>query len=380
MFLRIPHFQAARAAAFLCSLGLMLALGADRAGAASSGEAMPSGDLDGFKQVFKDDFNTNVSTGNFPGSAYQSTWETYPDGIPDTFKVATQYPSKVLSVGGSNLTWNFHYSGGKPLVATAVPKVMGPNASPYSAFAYGRYSVRVRSSNPTPGYMPVFLLWPDSGKWPDDGEIDYPGGDISSTIYASLIRAANPREGDHVATQFTWTSWHTMTIDWRPGIVTFFFDGQVIGSFTTKVPHKPMHWVLQVDSSDNNPAAAATATGNLEVDWVSVWRYQPGTLATTAPPTGEAQTGGTVVSSRKNRQMCKANAKPKVVSGILSVKFPKKTKKRRAMIPNTKLTNFRKIDLRKIGNGSYRLITKYKRKKHGRWRTVRGCRRITVAN
>lgn len=380
MFLPILENKAARAVVVLCISAFVALSFSARADAASSGQPMPVGDLDGFKQIFKDDFNTNASTGNFPGSAYDATWDTYPDGLWDTFKVAKQYPSRVLSVSNSNLTWNFHFRDGYPQLATAVPRVMGPNTSPYKAFAYGRYSVRIRTSQPTPGYQPVFLLWPDSDTWPGDGEIDYPAGDISSTIYGSVIRAQSPAYHDHAMTNFTWTTWHTATIDWRPGLVAFYLDGQLLGSFNQNVPHKPMHWVLQVDSNNNSPAASPTAQGNLEVDWVSVWKWDGASIATTAPPSGEPLTGAAVLRAVKNRSRCRGSAKPSVVGGVLSVKFPKGSKKRKASIPNTKLTNFRSVDTRKIANGTYRLLTKYKRKKNGRTRTIRGCRRITVAN
>jgi beta-glucanase (GH16 family) len=353
-----------------------------RADAASSGQPMPVGDLDSFKQVFHDDFSTNASIGNFPGSAYASTWDTYDDGLWDTFKVAKQYPSRVLSVSNSNLTWNFRTADGYPMVASTIPRTMGPRASPYDTFAYGRYSVRVRSSSLAAGYMPIFLLWPDSENWPGDGEIDYPGGDLTGTIFGSLIRAQTPIYHDHALTGLRWDTWHTATIDWRPGILTFYMDGRAIGTFTQGVPTKSMHWVLQVDSSDNNPAASPTATGNLEVDWVSVWRYDPSTVATTLPPAGEPRTGSdsTVLHAPRSRRACRGKAKAVTAKGLLTIKFPSKTSKRRAKIVGTGATNFRNTDTSQIGNGTYRLLTRYVKHHKGKKRVVHGCRRLSIAN
>lgn len=49
---------------------------------ATSGQAMPVGNIvsDGIKwiQIFADDFDTDVSIGNFPGSAYGKTWYVSP--------------------------------------------------------------------------------------------------------------------------------------------------------------------------------------------------------------------------------------------------------------------------------------------------------------
>ena len=40
-----------------------------------------------------------------------------------------------------------------------------------SGHKYGRWEARVRSQAGN-GYGPVMLLWPESGDWPEDGEID----------------------------------------------------------------------------------------------------------------------------------------------------------------------------------------------------------------
>jgi len=38
---------------------------------------------------------------------------------------------------------------------------------------YGRYAIHFKA-DPVPGYKTSWLLWPDSEKWPQDGEIDFP--------------------------------------------------------------------------------------------------------------------------------------------------------------------------------------------------------------
>src|SRR5687767_13312166 len=46
----------------------------------------PSGDLPGWKQVFREDFDkADVPLGEFPGDAYRAKWSAgYNDGTPDT--------------------------------------------------------------------------------------------------------------------------------------------------------------------------------------------------------------------------------------------------------------------------------------------------------
>src|SRR4051812_8934318 len=67
--------------------------GARRAGVASaaslpSGEAMPVGNLDGWRQTFTDDFTTDVALGSFP-SAVSGKWGAYPSPWKDTSKYGT---------------------------------------------------------------------------------------------------------------------------------------------------------------------------------------------------------------------------------------------------------------------------------------------------
>ena len=37
------------------------------------------------------------------------------------------------------------------------------------------------------------------------------------------------------------------------------------------IPHSPMHWVLQTETQTNGPAPSDAESGNVEIDWVSVW-------------------------------------------------------------------------------------------------------------
>jgi hypothetical protein len=345
--------------------------------AAPSGQAMPSGNLTDFRQIFSDDFNTDVATGSFPGNAYKSRWAVYPDGGLDTFGVAKHAPSKILHVNNSLLTWDFHTEGGYPLIANPLPRITAPGADAYKGIAYGRFTVRIRSSQLAAGYMPVFLLWPDSNKWPAQGEIDWPGGDLTKTISATFIHAhAGSAIRDPFQTSARWNTWHTVTIDWQPGIVRFYLDGAVVGTSTSEIPKDPMHWVLQVDSTEGGPKAAANAVGDLQVDWVSVWAYAPGTVATISPPDGEpVATGGGKVSIRATSGKCK-KSRTRAVSGTIAVTFPRHARKRKVSFSGARVRKFSSLNTKSFTNGNHKLFTAYTKKHH----RVRGCRWLKVAN
>lgn len=231
-------------------------------GGSPSGQAAPHGDLPGWHQKYVEDFATDVATGSFPG-AYASHWYAYADGVKDTSRNGTYMPSKVLSVHDGVLDYAIHSEGGQHLVSAPVMR------DTYGQ-VYGRYSVRFRSDQ-LGGYKNAWLLWPDSGRWPDDGEIDGPEGDLDGTINA-FSHFARPSGGQDVFTSnASFSSWHTVTIEWVPGRVTFHLDGAVLGTSTQNVPTTAMHWVLQTETSLGGSAPANGVAGHVLIDWVALY-------------------------------------------------------------------------------------------------------------
>lgn len=232
-----------------------------------SGQAMPVGDLPGWHQIFADDFTTDVPTGSFPGSVYRNTWYVYPDGAHDTSGNGQYYPSKVLSVSNGMLNMYLHTENGIHMVAAVLPKL--------PTMLYGRYTVRFRADS-LYGYKSAWLLWPDSGNFPYDGEIDFPesctGLDGLICAFMHRMYATSNLDRDYYSTGATYGAWHTATTEWSPGNVTFYLDGQVIGTSTNRVPSDPMHWVLQTETSTYGEGAPSNSTaGNVQIDWVAAY-------------------------------------------------------------------------------------------------------------
>ena len=158
---------------------------------APSGQRMPLYKK-GWRRVFAEDFRQPVARGAFPGTAYGAKWRVYPDGWKDTTKLGTYVPSRVLSVHGGLLDYYLHSSGGQHLVAAALPKT--------EVGAYGRYAVRFRADRRMHGYKTAWLLWPDSKKWPEGGEIDWPEGNLDGTSFSAFMHYARPRVGRRAST------------------------------------------------------------------------------------------------------------------------------------------------------------------------------------
>jgi hypothetical protein len=229
---------------------------------------MPVGNLSGWRQIFAEDFNSNVSVGGFPGSRYSNQFTVYPDGAVDTAGQnggpSRYFPSKVVSVYNGVLNLYLHSENGTPMGAALLP-ILPEN------HLYGKYSLRFRS-DAIAGFKFVSLLWPDSEVWPWDGEIDFPEGNLTEKFLAFVHHQAG-RAGDDQDSFISgvdFSAWHTASIEWTPGKVRFLLDGAVIGESTTRIPNTSMHWVLQAESCLSN-CPGTYGSGYFQVDWVAAY-------------------------------------------------------------------------------------------------------------
>jgi Glycosyl hydrolases family 16 len=249
-----------------------------------SGEAMPVGDISGWKLIFSDDFNTDVPLGAFsdckhhtdtpqaycgglkPYGAYYSNWWAYPNTWSDTAKsgadgntgapfggVYHQEDTVSVSNGAMHINMFRPRTGGDNHVATVVPiKCMNHQ--------YGRYVERFKVVKADPGFKSAHLFY--TGGY----EIDYPEND-----YGSRISAYTHPGGATFRTSARWTEWHTTAIEWTASSVKFYMDGKLIGTTSKRVPHIPMSWILQNESSILGPYAKPGASAQLDIDWVACY-------------------------------------------------------------------------------------------------------------
>lgn len=234
---------------------------------------MPVGDLPGWHQVFADNFaNESVPLGGWPGNA-SANWNAYPNGWPDTTHHGTYNCTLVCSISGGVLDLYPHNAGGVNYVAAPVPKIPGSLVSTWGDNLYARYTIRFRADS-LPGYKTAWLLWPQSGNWPHDGEIDFPEGDLNSTISAFMhwYGATSGSQQDAYTTSATYGGWHTAVIEWLATRVTFLLDGVLVGNSTANIPITPMHWVIQTETATDGTSPAPTTAGHVQIDWVVVYR------------------------------------------------------------------------------------------------------------
>ena len=239
--------------------------------------------------MFADDFsNETVPLGSFSGCrhlrhkrchglrryprAYRNWW-AYPDGWSPS-RHGTYYPSRVLSISRGVLDYHIHsetvHGVTYHMVAAAVPRV--PSLVHGHGLLYSRFVLRARFDS-LPGYHVAFLLWPNSGIWPRDGEIDFPETDPNSSSVSAFVHwgsRAHPRF-DYFKSRDRLTQWHTYAIDWLPSHISFYLDGRLLGVSRRHVPHTPMHWVLQTDSFGGQPAPRDSTAGKVQIAWVTAY-------------------------------------------------------------------------------------------------------------
>lgn len=231
-----------------------------------SGSAMPVGDLPGWHQVLAEDFNKNVPLGQFPGSSYSAHWTQY-DNFSDSSGVGRYEPSQVVSVSNGVLDMFMHTLNGTPVGAAPVPLVTGS----WGGQTYGRFSVRFKS-DAVQDFGAGFLLWPDDNNW-NEGELDFAEGGYTGTIHSYAHCIGNPSNNClAVDTGVPFTGWHTATVDWKPGLVTFYLDGKVTGTSTAS-PTSKLHMVLQSATTGTKPPGSAA--GHVDIDWVTIYSYVP---------------------------------------------------------------------------------------------------------
>lgn len=224
--------------------------------------AAPIGDLNGWHEVFADDFTT--AEPNWPG-VYAGRWSEY-HGVRDTTGHG-DYTAKSISVHNGLLDLHLHTVNGRPQVAAPYPLPQGPGG--LRGLKYGRFVVRFRSDN-LYGYKTAWLLWPDDNNC-QHGEIDWPEGELSGVMWGYVHKVNNhPVNALWVKSSQTYTSWHTAVVQWVPSGVSFFLDGKRVAT-TSESPSVAMHWVLQTETETNGHVPSASEDGHVLIDWVALY-------------------------------------------------------------------------------------------------------------
>ena len=133
---------------------------------------------------------------------------------------------------------------------------------------YGRWESRIRIPEGYGTYHPVALLWPWSGRWPADGEIDYfeATGSADRSTFSLHHGGGNPQVTEIRIDR----AWHTYAVEWTPTSITAYYDGQQYYRTTNTrlFPPGPMWHSFQLDWM----GVRGGPTTVMEVDWLRIYR------------------------------------------------------------------------------------------------------------
>ena len=123
------------------------------------------------------------------------------------------------------------------------------------------------------------LRWPDSGKWPQDGEIDFmeiPDAGRNANHFTVHYSNDNTQDGTDQSGDFS--QWHDYAVEWEPDHITGWIDGQQVFHTVNpaEIPHNAMHLAIQMDVGPipdwiPAPDSSTPSTVNFEVDSVNIY-------------------------------------------------------------------------------------------------------------
>ncbi|MBW0104095.1 family 16 glycosylhydrolase, partial [Pseudonocardia sp. KRD291] len=151
---------------------------------------------------------------------------------------------------------------------------------------YGRWEARVRSEATGKDngrqYHPLLIIWPQSDRWPQDGEYDFlENGAPGEPCAESYIHYPhNPGPTQQIFTKekncgAPLTEWHNVAFEWTPDHVRGFIDGKQWFSYSggaqggrRAIQDMPNgHLTIQLDNFFGGNMQPAT----YEVDWVRTY-------------------------------------------------------------------------------------------------------------
>jgi beta-glucanase (GH16 family) len=224
--------------------------------------APPSSD-----EVFRDDFNG----AGLDLSKWRPNWLAGTDDAvtkPVNSAELSCYDPKQVSVGGGYLHLKADARACTATNGQTYPYASGLVESAHDfTFTYGRMEARIwlPPGSGEAHNWPAF--WANgTGTWPVTGELDVMEALEGHACWHFHSTAGGPGGCAPLPSP---GGWHTFAADWRPGVVTYFYDGQQVGRLTSGITGSPMYLIFNLAlSTEISPPVRVPS--EMLVDWVKV--------------------------------------------------------------------------------------------------------------
>ncbi|WP_324983850.1 glycoside hydrolase family 16 protein [Streptomyces sp.] len=234
----------------------------------TSGSA-PVGIPGSWRQVFGDEFNGT----SLDGSKWNPNWLGCPTCTTkpvNSAELGAYAPSQVSVSGGS-----LHLKAEKQATTATDGKTYAyrsglVESNGKAQFTYGAFEARIYTPAASPGVIanwPAF--WTDGQNWPEDGEMDVMEGLGGGK---ACYHFHSPSGGPGGCAPGDFTGWHTYGAEWKPGVVTYYYDGKQVGQISTGITSSPMYLILNNGVSTEHGGPILTPA-DMMTDYVRVWQH-----------------------------------------------------------------------------------------------------------
>lgn len=239
-------------------------------------------------KTFDEEFNLLTSSAN--GS--NGTWmTTYPyEGMAAYTLAIPNHEQEYYSSAQSGSNSPFSVSNGiLSITASVAAAGSNPYGLPYNSGlvttfqsfsqTYGYFEVSAKLPAGT-GLWPAFWMLPTNNQYTAELDIFEVLGSDPSTLYSTTHGATGGVWGgvsQNFAVPNTSTGFHSYGVDWEPATVTFYMDGQPLGSAPTPTSmNSPMYMLLNlavggVGSWPGAPNAATVFPATMQIDYVRAY-------------------------------------------------------------------------------------------------------------
>jgi hypothetical protein len=220
------------------------------------GTTPPPGDGDTAQET--QNWGTPVWQDDFTGAALGPDWGAYTD--PGN-QHGNRQPGQCVVAGGT-------------LTLVSLPDRRTCGMAHARNQTHGRWEARVRTSGA--GWMSLFIIWPQSDRWPADGEYDWMemraggncyGGYLHYPGHTPITQEVLPQ---NAVSCVDTKQWHHVAFEWSAGHMKGWVDGRLWYDIPANADLTEMpagHLTIQQDDQGSGAGNSAT----MEVDWVKGW-------------------------------------------------------------------------------------------------------------